>query len=128
MTTSTFVTTGGVSVEVEEHQLELDEALSPIFGAIDSRKGAIFSSGFDYPGRHSRWDIGFIDPALEFISQARSFEVRALNAQGAALLPLVLDVLKIEPSIEKLDAEDRDVYKRQLRAQHKFRDDRSFLA
>lgn len=109
MATSTFVTTGGLTVEVEEHPLELDEALTPIFGAIDSRKGAIFSSGFDYPGRHSRWDIGFIDPAIEFISQARRFEVRALNPQGSALLPLISNALRAEGSIESLHTSDQAI-------------------
>ncbi len=120
MTTSTFVTTGGLTVEVEEHSLELDEALTPIFGAIDSRKGAIFSSGFDYPGRHSRWDIGFIDPAVEFISQARSFEVHALNAQGAALLAPIEATLRAEESIEALQPIEAGAIKGRLKAPPKF--------
>src|SRR5690606_15032935 len=45
-------------------------------------------------GRHSRWDIGFVDPAIEFISRKRSFEIRALNEQGQLLLELINNSLK----------------------------------
>lgn len=106
---TTFVTKGGITIEVLKEHVPLDSALSPILDNIDTRKGAVFSSGFDYPGRHSRWDIGFIDPALEFVSTARRFSFSALNPQGEALLPLIVAALKKNSHVKELRDEKQTV-------------------
>ena len=37
---------------------------------VDDRRGGMFSSGMEYPGRYSRWHTGYVDPCVEFISRA----------------------------------------------------------
>lgn len=101
-----FKTKKGLSLGVEQHSLPLDSALSTLKSALNTQKGILLSSGFDYPGRHSRWDIGFIDPALEFISYAREFYIRALNPQGQILLAAILASLKPHPHIQQLNKEE----------------------
>lgn len=97
-----FVTQGGLQVHAIEQVVDFDLALDPIFDNIDSHKGAIFSSGFDYPGRHSRWDIGFIDPALEFTAKGSEFCISALNEQGCALLETLEAPLKCVNQLDHL--------------------------
>lgn len=62
------------------------EDLDAIQFGLDDRHGVVLASGVEYPGRYTRWDIGFIDPPL--IVEGRGFEVRlrALNERG--LVPL----------------------------------------
>ena len=95
-------TTKGLNIGIFQEKLPADSALSGLTPALDTRKGVLLSSGFDYPGRHSRWDIGFVDPALEFVSHARSFKIQALNAQGSLLIDLLFAELKTHPHIESL--------------------------
>jgi anthranilate synthase len=89
MQSISFKTKGRLDIQATILPLEIDHALSKVSSRIDTRKGAILSSGFDYPGRHSRWDIGFIDPALELISSGRNFCLNALNQKGAVLLKIL---------------------------------------
>ncbi len=97
-----YVTSGGLKIECLSEESSFEDGIKPILNRIDSRKGAIFSSGFDYPGRHSRWDMGFVDPALEFISRAREFSFQALNEQGAAVLGFIIALLDGMSEIEEL--------------------------
>ena len=87
--TRTELTRNGLGVEMSRRELPVLSALDEIFAQIDEHQGVILSSGFDYPGRHARWDIAFIKPAVEFTSQGRSFALRALNEKGAGVLALL---------------------------------------
>lgn len=89
-------------IEVYKEPLDPITAIPSVLSQINIRKGAVFSSGFDYPGRHSRWDIGFVDPALEFTSRARNFTLAALNDQGKALLSLIAPHLKTMKALQAL--------------------------
>ena len=40
------------------------EAISSYVDRLDERRGAVFSSNYEYPGRYTRWDTAIIDPPL----------------------------------------------------------------
>ena len=98
-----FKTDAGIEVEVKIETVDTDSALENLIQAADSTKAGIFSSGFDYPGRHSRWDIAFNNPAVEFISHKENFEFNALNPQGVAVLSLIGAHLKGHSHIKTFD-------------------------
>lgn len=104
--TPIFTTTGGLQFRILERELPIDHALEPVLTGINSAQGAVFSSGFDYPGRHSRWDMGFIHPALEFVAKKRTFAINALNEQGRAALKVFHDALSQNPHLEDLQKSD----------------------
>lgn len=97
----TYTTRGGIAITRSLEQVEIAGALDAILDGIDTRRGALFSSSYEYPGRYSRWDIGFLNPALEVRASAsgRSFTLTALNARGEVLLDLVSDRLQAEPHL-----------------------------
>lgn len=119
MTSERFKTNSGLAVEVMEHSLAPESALDPLYSAIDQSKGAIFSSGFDYPGRHSRWDIGFVHPALELLAHRKEIVIRALNDQGRVLLSVLEPALERHPHVELLKNTGRTLEAR-LRPAPKF--------
>ena len=64
-TMQVYQTAGGVEVTRSIEELALDSPLETVLEALNARRGALFASGYEYPGRYSRWDIGFVDPPLE---------------------------------------------------------------
>ena len=34
---------------------------------MDEHKGFLMMSTFEYPGRYTRWKVGFVDPPIEVI-------------------------------------------------------------
>src|SRR5262249_47316174 len=55
------------------------------------RRGVLFSSSFEFPGRYTRWDMGFVDPLLAFTASGRRFSIEALNERGRVLLDPVAE-------------------------------------
>ena len=53
---------------------------------LNSRRGCIFESAYDYPGRYSRWTIGFFNPPIALESWGLRFTLSALNSRGEVLL------------------------------------------
>jgi anthranilate synthase len=83
-----FVTAGGIAVTRTVTPFE-PGALAEITGQADSRRGGTFSSGMEYPGRYSRWHMGYVDPCVEFTAFGRELTATALNERGAVLLPAI---------------------------------------
>ena len=61
-------------------------AIEPVITALDAHRGVLLASSYEYPGRYTRWDMGFIDPPIALIARERRVRVEALNARGAILL------------------------------------------
>ncbi len=92
---TSFRTAGGLAVE-RTARVVADDAIEPIVDALDSRRGAVFTSGIDYPGRYSRWEIGYHSPLLQVVGLPDRVEVEALNARGEVLLDAVADQLRAD--------------------------------
>ncbi|MCA1831048.1 MAG: chorismate-binding protein, partial [Actinobacteria bacterium] len=82
----TYETARGVVVRRSVERIPVDGAIEPVLDALDSRRGAVLASSYEYPGRYTRWDMGFVDPPLVFTTRGRAFSVEALNERGAVLL------------------------------------------
>ena len=89
MNESTYRTAGGVVVHRQVEALAVANAVEGLIDALNERRGALFSSSYEYPGRYTRWDMGFTDPLLAFVGSAREFRVDALNDRGSVLIPAV---------------------------------------
>jgi anthranilate synthase len=81
-----YVTQGGVQVDRTSETLRPQGAIEPVLQALDSHLGVLLSSGYEVPGRYTRWDIGFFDPPVQLVSRDRHFELIALNERGQMLL------------------------------------------
>ena len=85
---SRYVTAGGIGVLRTVTPFAPD-LLAAVTSQADDRRGGAFSSGMEYPGRYSRWHIGYLDPCLEFVAIGRELTATALNERGEMLLPAV---------------------------------------
>lgn len=56
-----------------------EENVEELVEALDTRRGVLLSSSYEFPGRYARWTLGFADPPLELSGTGRDFRVRALN-------------------------------------------------
>ena len=86
-----YTTQAGLQVErlVEAHADH--SAIDTLIANLDSRRGLLLSSSFEFPGRYTRWDIGFINPPLEITTRANTFSIKALNERGEVLLSFLAD-------------------------------------
>jgi anthranilate synthase len=97
-TTASYVTGGGIGVRREIRDGVYQPADNALAQALDHRRGVLFSSSFEFPGRYTRWDMGFVDPPLCLIARGRHFSIDALNRRGWVLLPAIADCLSRLPT------------------------------
>ncbi|MGX9176419.1 anthranilate synthase [Mesorhizobium sp. BHbdii] len=103
-----FVTAGGVTITRERHDRPYEGAIDAYIDGLNSRRGAVFSSNYEYPGRYTRWDTAIIDPPLVISARGRAMRIEALNSRGEVLLPVIgkalggLDDVTIAETSKKL--------------------------
>lgn len=97
-----YRTRGGLVVHRQVEDVPLAGAVEPLIDALDAQRGALLASSYEYPGRYTRWDIGFVNPPLALVAAGRSFQVEALNARGRVLLPTVARALAASPAVRDL--------------------------
>jgi anthranilate synthase len=98
-----FVTAGRIEVIRTVTPFE-PTALTEVTAQIDERRGGTFSSGMEYPGRYSRWHIGYIDPCIEFAARDRELTATALNERGTVILPAIAAVMERAGSLSAEDS------------------------
>ncbi|WAX97351.1 anthranilate synthase [Aminobacter sp. NyZ550] len=88
-----YVTSGGVSITRQRHETAYHGAIETYLDGLNSRRGAVFSSNYEYPGRYTRWDTAIIDPPVVISARGRAMKIEALNGRGEVLLPVIRAVL-----------------------------------
>ncbi|MER8971766.1 MULTISPECIES: anthranilate synthase [unclassified Mesorhizobium] len=88
-----FVTAGGVAITRQRHDRPYEGAIDGYVDGLNSRRGAVFSSNYEYPGRYTRWDTAIIDPPVVISARGRAMRIEALNRRGDVLLPVIGTVL-----------------------------------
>ncbi len=90
----------GIVVTRTLSRTDFHRGLKPLLRRLDTQRGIYLSSGYEYPERYSRWDIGSVCPPLEILSWGRQIEFRALNQRGQVLLAMLRPVLQRHPHWE----------------------------
>jgi anthranilate synthase len=97
-----YVTRGGVHVRRESFPADYATAISAALDRLDTRRGAVFSSNYEYPGRYTRWDTAIVDPPLGIEARGRAAIVHAYNERGRALLQVIAGVLDGHAHVARL--------------------------
>lgn len=84
-----FTTGGGVTITRKRSATAYSGAIDRYVDGLNSRRGAVFSSNYEYPGRYTRWDTAIIDPPVVITARGRVMHIEALNARGRILLSII---------------------------------------
>ena len=96
-----YRTRGGVTIHRTTEDISVAGSTEPLIDALDARRGVLLASSYEYPGRYTRWDIGFVDPPLELTSRDRDFALCALNERGKVLLSIIAPALQKIPALRE---------------------------
>src|SRR3954453_19054728 len=101
-----YSTPHGIQVTRSSSKIPYARGLDRLLKQLDTRRGAYLSSGYEYPGRYSRWDIACVDPCLEIVGRGRRLEFRGLNQRGGIVLKLLSDLLREHPHWTSLEEQE----------------------
>ncbi|WP_377296391.1 anthranilate synthase [Rhizobium sp. SGZ-381] len=94
-----YETRGGITVSRKRRPAPYADAISSYVDKLDERRGAVFSSNYEYPGRYTRWDTAIVDPPLGLSSFGRKVWIEAYNGRGEVLLDFIAERLAIESEL-----------------------------
>jgi anthranilate synthase len=100
-----YVTKGGVWVERGHRDVPYKDAVADYTAQLDEKRGAIFSSNYEMPGRYTRWDTAIMNPPLGVSAKGRSMVIEAYNARGEALLEMLVPALNNHEAIASIEAD-----------------------
>src|SRR5579871_2499304 len=92
-----YQTPHGITVSRVTSRLPFQKGLGRFLRDLDNGRGIYLSSGYEYPGRYSRWDIVAVRPPLELVSFQREVTFRPLNERGVAINRMLANVLQDHP-------------------------------
>src|SRR5690606_14915203 len=81
-----YTSAGGLGIRRRAQPLPYHGACDTLISELDSQRGVLLSSSYEYPGRYRRHDIGFSRPPLLFEASDSGLRIAALNARGSILL------------------------------------------
>jgi anthranilate synthase len=96
-----YTTPHGIRVTRTLTKANYSRGLRHLLRDLDRHRGIYLSSGYEYPGRYSRWDIASTCPPLEIVSRDREVQFRPLNQRGENILQLFEVVLRDHPHWEE---------------------------
>ena len=101
-----YTTQGGIHVSRSAVGMQMDDAIESVLSCLDSQRGGLFASSYEYPGRYKRWAIGFVNPPLELVTRDRNFTLKALNERGKVLLSYLAERLDLHPQLQEISLEE----------------------
>jgi anthranilate synthase len=100
-----YRTSSDIEVTRSVSKVPFRRGLRDLLRSLDEQRGIYLSSGYEYPGRYSRWDIASTCPPLEIVAFGRKVEFRPLNERGTILNRILLPVLQPHPHWDDLRIE-----------------------
>lgn len=100
-----YTTKSGIIVSRTVTEVPLETALEDILWSLNSQRGGLLGSSYEYPGRYKRWAMGFVNPPIELSTCDRNFTIKALNKRGTTLIPVLAERLDKKSQIEKITVE-----------------------
>jgi anthranilate synthase len=107
--THAYRTRGGVDIYRASIGVEYADATAELVTALDTRPGVLLSSSYEFPGRYTRWDIGFTNPPLRICARGRRMALEALNERGVMLLAMCKDVVARDDDLTDIEEAARSL-------------------
>ena len=104
-----YVTEGGIEVIRHVGKDDFKTALDNCLSQLDEQRGVVLSSNYEYPGRYTRWELGFVNPPLVVTAKSRKLTIEALNDRGVVLIPALHKAIKDLFILKSYDADDTSI-------------------
>jgi anthranilate synthase len=105
MRPESYSTPSGITVTRSISNVAYSRGLRGLLKKLDTQRGIYLSSGYEFPGRYSRWDVAAVAPPIEIVARGRDITIHPLNARGEALNEILEAALAAHPHWESFSNE-----------------------
>ena len=105
-----YETKGGFRVERESFPDDYATAIDQTLDRVNSQRGAVLSSNYEYPGRYTRWDTAIVNPPFGIEAQGRQVRLIAYNKRGEVFLDPLFRELENHDHVKSVKRDGDVVY------------------
>jgi anthranilate synthase len=105
-----YSTPHGITVTRTASRSGFRKGLRHLLRELDRHRGVYLSSGYEFPGRYSRWDFASTRPPLELISRQREVQFRPLNQRGELICRMLGPVLEAHPHWDRFEMRSGGIF------------------
>src|ERR1700731_1704909 len=105
-----YSTQSGIAVTRVVSKVPYKNGLKRLLKDLDSHRGVYLSSGYEFPGRYSRWDFASTRPPLELISRQREVQFPPLNQRGELICRMLGPVLEAHPHWDNFEMRSGGIF------------------
>lgn len=99
-----YETQGGIVVSRETELLPAAAGIDSLIDRLDAECGVLLASHYEYPGRYSRWDVGFVNPPIRITGRGRRLEIASCNERGEVLLPAFVEQVRRLDCVDEVES------------------------
>lgn len=89
-----YITTGNIEIIKVIKEMPYKNGINNFITKLDTHKGMLLASNFEYPSRYTRGDIGFINPPVQItVYKDNLIIIEALNERGVILLSAINSII-----------------------------------
>jgi anthranilate synthase len=107
--THSYTTQGGIFISRSVTNTSINTAIEEVLVRLDSQRGGLLTSSYEYPGRYKRWAMGFVNPPLELATRDNTFTITAHNERGGIILDYLAELLSNQPYLGSLNRESNSI-------------------
>ncbi len=98
---------GNIEIIKVIKKMNYAEGVKNLAPKLNTNKGMLLVSNFEYPGRYTRWDIGFVNPPLQITVRKNCIFLDALNQRGEILVKFLGDEISKLDIITQMNSTER---------------------
>lgn len=83
-----------------------DEEVQAVIAKLDTQRGVMLTSRYEFPGRYTKYDIGFSNPPISIEAIDNKLYVEALNERGQVILPIFLQIISVYDQCKVTEQKD----------------------
>lgn len=104
-----YITDGGIKIIRRSRPADYEKGTSDWIDRLDSERGAVLSSSYEYPGRYTRWDMALANPPIAIETADRNVIIKTLNERGKVILPAIANALKTHEDVATFQGSDERI-------------------
>ena len=103
-----YLSASGIYIDCQVNAVnDYKEEVNSLIDKLDNQNGVILTSSYEYPGRYTRWTVGFTAPALKIEGKGLDFTISSLNERGNVILTFIYKCLSNQSKLFDIQIDEK---------------------
>lgn len=103
-----YLSASGIYIDCQVNAVSnYKEEVNSLIDLLDDQNGVLLTSSYEYPGRYTRWTVGFVAPSLKIEGKDLGFTITSLNDRGNVMLTFIYKCLSNQSKLFDIQLDEK---------------------